>query len=189
MKVSPQIADNIDQIAAFGVGRSMTTARTEATKALNRSAVEAYRQAAQETGLSIKKEWLSAQDGNTRPSHGDLDGVQVGIDDEFETDGLSTLGRSFGDPAEDCIVGVLHPGCTMKIKTLEKMNMLTSLLLAGLGGLVLGEQVVFVITKDKSELIEQPSPVVVVQDSGGRWSTRRDQTSDRSRSCRCELSG
>ena len=98
-----QIADNIDQIAAFGVGRSMTIARTEATKALNRSAVEAYRQASQETGLSIKKEWLSVQDGNTRPSHSDLDGVQVGIDDEFETDGLSTLAPgSFGDPAEDC---------------------------------------------------------------------------------------
>ena len=78
-------------------------ARTESTKALNRSAVEAYRQAAQETGLSIKKEWLSVQDGNTRPSHADLDGVQVGIDDEFETDGLSTLSPgSFGDPAEDC---------------------------------------------------------------------------------------
>lgn len=97
-----QIADNIDQIAAFGVSRSMTIARTEATRALNRSAVEAYRQASQETGLTIQKEWLSVQDGNTRPSHSDLDGVQVGIDDEFTIDGASTLSPgSFGDPAED----------------------------------------------------------------------------------------
>ena len=48
--------------------------------------------------------------------------------------------------------------------------MLTSLLLAGLGGLVLGGTAVFVITKDKPEPIEQPSPVVVVQDpvAGGQ---------------------
>ena len=98
-----QIADNIDQIAAFGVGRSMNIARTEATKALNRSAVEAYRQASQETGLTIEKEWLAVQDGNTRPSHGDLDGVKVGIDELFEIDGYTALSPGdFGEPEEDC---------------------------------------------------------------------------------------
>lgn len=98
-----QIADNIDKIAAFGVGRSMTIARTEATKALNRSAVEGYRQASQETGLKIEKEWLAVQDGNTRPSHGDLDGVTVGIDDLFETDGYTALSPGdFGEAEQDC---------------------------------------------------------------------------------------
>jgi hypothetical protein len=98
-----EIAENIDQIAAFGVGRSMNIARTESTRALNRSAVEAYRQASQETGLSIMKEWLTSQDGNARPSHVDLDGVQVGIDEPFEIDGLQSFSPGdFGDPEEDC---------------------------------------------------------------------------------------
>src|SRR5210317_577852 len=98
-----EIAENIDQIAAFGVGRSMNIARTESTRALNRSEVEAYRQASQETGLSIMKEWLTSQDGNARPSHVDLDGVQVGIDEPFEIDGLQSFSPGdFGDPEEDC---------------------------------------------------------------------------------------
>lgn len=98
-----QIAENISQIGAFGLGRASNIARTETTKALNRSAVEAYRQASQETGLKIEKEWLSVQDGQTRDSHQDLDGQRVGVDEEFVSDGLSTLAPgSFGDPAEDC---------------------------------------------------------------------------------------
>ena len=47
-------------------------------------------------------------------------------------------------------------------QTEDKKDMLTSLLIAGGVGLVLGATTVFVITKDKEEPIEQPSPVVVV---------------------------
>ena len=44
----------------------------------------------------------------------------------------------------------------------DKKNMLTSILIAGGVGLVLGGTTVFIITKNKEEPIEQPSPVVVV---------------------------
>ena len=97
-----QIASSISEIGAFSFSRAMTIARTESTKAVNRSAVEAYRQGSQETGLTIMKEWLSAQDGQTRETHVDLDGVQVGIDDTFRTEnGESQFPGGFGDPAED----------------------------------------------------------------------------------------
>jgi len=97
-----QIASNIDQIAAFGAGRAMMIARTESTRAVNRSAVEAYRQGSQETGLTVMKEWISARDGNTRETHLDLDGQIIGVDDAWETMNGSTMYPSgFGDPAED----------------------------------------------------------------------------------------
>jgi len=98
-----QIAENIDQIAAFGFGRAMNIARTESTRAVNRSSVESYRQASQETGLNIQKEWLASFDGNTRDTHADLDGQRVGVDESWRTENGETMyPGGFGDPAEDC---------------------------------------------------------------------------------------
>ena len=98
-----QIADSINQIAAFGVGRAMNIARTESTRAVNRSSVESYRQASQETGLNIQKEWLASFDGNTRETHAELDGQRIGVDESWTTENGSTMfPGGFGDPAEDC---------------------------------------------------------------------------------------
>jgi len=98
-----QIAENIDQIAAFGFGRAMNIARTESTRAVNRSSVESYRQASQETGLNIQKEWLASFDGNTRDTHAALDGQRVGVDETWKTENGETMyPAGFGDPAEDC---------------------------------------------------------------------------------------
>jgi len=54
----------------------------------------------------------------------------------------------------------------------DEKNMLTSILIAGGVGLVLGGTTVFIITKDKEEPIEQPSPVVVV---GGDETSKAQQ--------------
>ena len=98
-----QIAENINQIAAFGVGRALNIARTESTRAVNRSSVESYRQASQETGLNIQKEWLASFDGNTRDTHTELDGQKIGVDESWTTEnGSAMYPGGFGDPAEDC---------------------------------------------------------------------------------------
>ena len=97
-----EIASNINQIAAFGIGRSMLIARTESTKAVNRASVAAYQQA-QSEGLNIKKEWLTSADGNARETHVLLDGVQVGVNEVFETEnGTASAPADFGVPEEDC---------------------------------------------------------------------------------------
>jgi len=49
----------------------------------------------------------------------------------------------------------------MKEETLEKRSMLTSLLLAGLGGLVVGGSAVLILTKNKEEPVEETTVLVV----------------------------
>ena len=65
----------------------------------------------------------------------------------------------------------------MQEETVEKRSMLTSLIIAGAVGLVLGGTAVFVVTKE--EPVEQPSPVVVVQDpvAGGQQDVIKQVTS------------
>ena len=97
-----EIARGIEAIAAFAPSRAKAIARTESTKAANRAAVAAYDEA-QNQGLKVQKEWLSSADGNVRPTHEDLDGTVIGVNEQFvTTNGDTALSPAdFGEPSED----------------------------------------------------------------------------------------
>lgn len=70
-------------------------ARTETTTAMN-TATEV---AAEETGIEYEKQWLSAGDGNERPSHQALNGQKIGKQDRFDN-GLRYPGDPLGSASE-----------------------------------------------------------------------------------------
>lgn len=53
--------------------------------------------AARATGLPLLKQWMSAEDDRTRPSHSEADGQEVGQDDPFIVGGVSLMYP--GDPS------------------------------------------------------------------------------------------
>lgn len=98
-----EIASQIQTIAAFDIARAMLIARTESTRSTNKAAV-ASMQEGQSAGLDIRKEWLASADGKVRDTHVLLDGVQIGVNEDFETDTGATGGMpgGFNEAAEDC---------------------------------------------------------------------------------------
>lgn len=103
-----EIAKNLqqdDQSGIFTLGRANRIARTEATRVVNESTVESYKQLG-EAGIQVRKQWLSARDGNVRPSHVSLDGQTVGANENFilpaEFGGYKASSpASFGQAKED----------------------------------------------------------------------------------------
>ena len=78
-----------DQSGIFTLGRANRIARTEATRVVNQATSASY-QTLSENGIQVKKQWLSAQDGNVRKTHEELDGVIVGANEEFVASDLDT---------------------------------------------------------------------------------------------------
>ena len=72
--------------------RANLIARTETHGAANYGAQEAARQ----TGLVTKREWISAEDGRTRPDHDAANGQIVGMDEPFRVGGARLMYP--GDP-------------------------------------------------------------------------------------------
>lgn len=64
---------------------AMRTARTAMTGAQNAGRVAAYSRA-EELGIQMLQEWVSAHDGHTRESHLDVDGEQVPVGSEFSNE-------------------------------------------------------------------------------------------------------
>lgn len=81
-----------DLIPQFSRARAGVIARTETHGAANYGAVGAAR----ETGLNLRKVWISADDARTRPDHAAADGQVVGMDDSFRVGGEDL--RFPGDP-------------------------------------------------------------------------------------------
>jgi uncharacterized protein with gpF-like domain len=84
-----------DLVPALSVARSSLIARTETHGAANYGADAA----AKETGLTLRKEWVSAADERTRKSHAEADGQVVGMDEYFQVGGDSLMYP--GDPSAD----------------------------------------------------------------------------------------
>lgn len=69
----------------FGEDRAITIARTETGTAANQSLV----QAAKSSGIdNLMKEWISGDDGRTRPDHVEANGQAVALDDDFDVGGV-----------------------------------------------------------------------------------------------------
>ena len=82
-----------DRIPGMSQARGALIARTETHGAANFGADVAAR----ETGLNLRKEWVSAADERTRESHAAADGQIVGMDDAFDVGGVSMMFP--GDPS------------------------------------------------------------------------------------------
>lgn len=96
------------------IGRTLSAssaariARTEMHTASTIGADEAARS----TGLEMIKEWASAEDGRTRPSHAEADGSEVPLDEPFSVGAalLMVPGDPAGPPGEviNCRCAILH---------------------------------------------------------------------------------
>ncbi len=90
----PEVASSIRSlIPAIARYRADAIARTETHGAANYGSNEA----AKETGLPLRREWLAAEDERTRESHAEADGQIVGMEDAFKV-GNSLLMYP-GDPS------------------------------------------------------------------------------------------
>jgi len=87
---------------AFSPARALTIARTETTRSVAAGTQEAYK-AAEAEGITVKKQWLSARDGEVRPEHAILDKhAPIAVDAEFKVGGYSAMGPGqFGEPGLD----------------------------------------------------------------------------------------
>jgi len=95
------IAKTLETNLAFSAARSLRIARTESTKAVNTATDQAYR-IANENGVNVQKQWLSSRDSRVRDAHVELDGTIIGVNEEFESEGLyAPSPADFGDPALD----------------------------------------------------------------------------------------
>jgi uncharacterized protein with gpF-like domain len=88
--VASYIRDLVPSLSTF---RANLIARTETHGAANFGATEA----AKETGLDLRKEWISAEDARTRPDHSAANGQVVGRDEPFRVGGSSLAYP--GDPS------------------------------------------------------------------------------------------
>lgn len=82
-----------DEIPLISRVRGALIARTEAHGAANYGADVAARQ----TGLTLRKEWVSAEDERTRESHALANEQVVGMDDAFDVGGVAMMFP--GDPS------------------------------------------------------------------------------------------
>lgn len=83
----------LDLVPSFTDARAGLIARTETHGAANAGANEA----AKETGLNLRKEWISADDERTREDHSLANGQIVGQDEAFDIGGEALMFP--GDPA------------------------------------------------------------------------------------------
>ena len=91
--LSQRIRDLYDGISK---GRALTIARTETVAPANDGAMQGYKQA------GVDKEWIATKDEHTRDSHVALDGVVIGIDEEFKVGNDKMLYPGGGeDPGEN----------------------------------------------------------------------------------------
>jgi HK97 family phage portal protein len=91
----------LQRCAAYRPARALRVARTETTRAVQVGADMAYRQA-QDAGLEVEVEWLSARDGEVREAHYLLDGQRVAVGGSFtdQISGKTAPGPGqFSDPA------------------------------------------------------------------------------------------
>jgi len=77
------IAARLRSDAAFRPSRSLLIARTETTRSLTAGHVAAYRQYSDVEGVHVRKEWLSARDGEVRDAHAILDGQAREVGEAF----------------------------------------------------------------------------------------------------------
>ena len=93
-----EIASNIRGITDLTPFRAATLARTETHAAATYGAIEEARQASDEIGITLQKEWLPTLDDRTRPAHAEMANTDpIPLDDLFDVGG-EQMDRP-GDPS------------------------------------------------------------------------------------------
>lgn len=103
-QIAKQIAWGMNSPFNKAYNSAIRIARTEGHRIQQRSALDALHEA-KKHGADVVKQWDSTMDGRTRPTHRELDGQIVEIDEKFvikSTGASATAPGAFGDPAEDC---------------------------------------------------------------------------------------
>ena len=98
-----EIARNLSNRTKLTMNRTFLITQTEGHRIQQEATYNAQRRAV-ERGADVMKQWDSTLDGRTRPTHRELDGQIVGVDDYFESSsgGTALYPGGFGDPKEDC---------------------------------------------------------------------------------------
>ena len=95
-KSYPQTARAVKERLDMAAGRAIRIVQTESNRVRNAGRYDSFKQAENE-GVIMQKEWVSALDDNTREDHGEADGQIVGLDDPFDVGGEELMHP--GDPA------------------------------------------------------------------------------------------
>lgn len=101
-----KIAKRIMPICDNNSKSAIRNARTMVTQAENKGRLDGYKELENE-GLILTKVWVATEDDRTRASHLEINGEEVGIDEEF-SNGLMYPADPDGDPEE-----VYNCRCTM----------------------------------------------------------------------------
>lgn len=96
------MARNLSNKTKAPKDRANNIIRTESHRIQQASAEDA-RQVSKSKGADVVKQWDAILDGDTRPTHRELDGQIRETDEPFEANGKEAMyPGDFGDPAEDC---------------------------------------------------------------------------------------
>ena len=98
-----EMARNLSAKTRLSKNRTLNIARTEGHR-IQQEATYNLQARAKEKGAKIFKQWDSTLDRKTRPTHRELDGQIIGVNDYFHSSGggKALYPGGFGDPKEDC---------------------------------------------------------------------------------------
>ena len=98
-----EMARNLSAKTKLPMKRTFNIARTEGHR-IQQEATYNLQMRAKEKGAKIFKQWDSTLDRKTRPTHRELDGQIIGVNDYFHSSGggKALYPGGFGDPKEDC---------------------------------------------------------------------------------------
>ena len=98
-----EMARNLSAKTKLPMKRTFNIARTEGHR-IQQEATYNLQARAKEKGAKIFKQWDSTLDRKTRPTHRELDGLIIGVNDYFHSSGggKALYPGGFGDPKEDC---------------------------------------------------------------------------------------
>lgn len=95
------MAKKLSEISNADYKQALRIAITEGNRLRSLARQDSYEEA-DNLGIDLKKKWLSTLDSKTRDTHRALDGVTIGINEEFEIRGYKALQpRLFGVASED----------------------------------------------------------------------------------------
>lgn len=98
-----EMARNLSATTKVDFNKTFRIARTEGHR-IQQEATYNLQARAKEKGAKIFKQWDSTLDKKTRPTHRELDGQMIGVNDYFHSSGggKALYPGGFGDPKEDC---------------------------------------------------------------------------------------
>jgi phage portal protein BeeE len=95
-----EIAARISASPAFAPSRALLIARTETTRSLSAGHTAAYAEYADTEGVHVRKQWLSARDGEVRDAHQILDGQVRAVGEAFVIEHGEHAGAKADGPGE-----------------------------------------------------------------------------------------